>query len=65
MGWGMLGLVQPEAQPMKGLLGWRLEQQHLPRVYVGESRATITNPQLPLLGSADSLYPEHHSHTEN
>lgn len=20
MGWGMLGLVQPEAQPMKGLL---------------------------------------------
>lgn len=41
MGWGMLGLVQPEAQPMKGLFWVETRVNTTCRIYVGESRATI------------------------
>lgn len=66
MGWGMLGLVQPEAQSMKGLLWVETRvsttcQGHMLRGKGNDLGLLNFSCQ----GPADSLHPKHHSHIEN
>lgn len=66
MGWGMLGLVQPEAQPMKGLFWVETRVSTTCQGHMwGKSGNDLGLLNFSCQRSTDSLYPKHHSHIEN